>query len=351
MVFVWYSIVAVDNELATIGERLKAIEKALSDYVGAIRSAQERQEGQEIGPRRVRAEITFDEASKRDNKTEADRQNTTQQAIRRAALYAFGAAVLYAGLAAIQLNEIHTQTAQVFHQAEVENANASAEFGQNFRQLKTAQQQVTAAQDSVKAVTNEMREDERAWIFPKVVDYQVIPCKPPIAVPPKSAVIVHCEPIMVTIDFPNTGKTPAKKFKVVARMEILNAADSPTFDYSNDLLVDGEDANLVTPSPANPKGMYLYLAERSVIPGTKTVKPIFLTPDLQSKWFSVEGRLTYKDVFNTWHWLTFCFANYSVTPTDIPDGVEKCAQYNDMDDNEGQAGKERPSPWPPARQR
>ncbi len=109
----------IQNGLAAIVERLKAIEKIFSEYRGAIHTAQERDRELESRQQSIRAEITFDDGTKREVQTEANRQHSVQNSIRWAAWCAFAAAFIYAWLAAFQLREMRKATNAAQASAEV----------------------------------------------------------------------------------------------------------------------------------------------------------------------------------------------------------------------------------------
>jgi hypothetical protein len=79
------------DSLAAIVQWLQEIQEILADYGAAARSQQENNRN---NPQRVRAEITFDDASKREAQDEAKRQNSTQEKIGRYAFYAFLPAII-----------------------------------------------------------------------------------------------------------------------------------------------------------------------------------------------------------------------------------------------------------------
>jgi len=185
---------SIGNGLAAIVDRLEAIEKILKEYSTAI-SAKKERDGD--NPQRVRAEITFDDTSKSETQTEANRQHSTQEKIARYAFYAFAAAIFYAGIAALQLFESRTQTNEVFHQSEVENGEASKEASRWLQQFRVVQQQSKAAQDSVTALQAQTRQDERPYVL-------VADLKPSFGPNIK---------IRADIFFANYGKSPALKVR------------------------------------------------------------------------------------------------------------------------------------------
>jgi hypothetical protein len=166
-----------------------------------------------------------------------------------------------------------------------------------------------------------MQKDQRAWIIPAPIGPQLSLDKPLIAL----------------LQYTNTGKTIGKKFTSTMRIEIMNAADGPTVDYSNPLLNSWLEGNLVVPNTP----LQQRIDARRMATGTKTEEIIF-TQDLKEKyeeglvWFSVEGIVTYNDIFGIRHWTQFCGVIAS-PPKDpfapyLP-GITKCAQYNDTDNN------------------
>jgi len=79
------------------------------------------------------------------------------------------------------------------------------------------QMQATAAQDSVKAVQRQMRQDQRAWI--------VFTPAPPV--------VEDNGPFLQSFKFVNTGKTPAKRIWIDADIEVVKNADSPRLRYGH----------------------------------------------------------------------------------------------------------------------
>ena len=167
---------------------------------------------------------------------------------------------------------------------------------------------------------NVMRKDQRAWISPQVLGSQLTVDKP----------------IGADIGFLNSGKTPAKKVEVKMRIEIIDTTNGPTFDYSNTMLIDGFEASLMLPNPRPLPNPVLAIRQ---IAGTQTAEIINFTQDLSDKynagqvWFSIEGKMTYEDVFGAEHWMTFCFANLHNPPSvrRTPEAIKKCTEYNNMD--------------------
>ena len=169
-----------------------------------------------------------------------------------------------------------------------------------------------------------MRADQRAWIN----------------IQSSSVLLVVGKPIVYPLIVANTGKTPARKIDGVFIVEVLDAGDIPSFDYSNELLRSGWKANALFPIP--PTLMEGLVAVRQ-IPGTKTTEPVALSQELLDKynngkiWFAIQGKVTYEDVFGVSHWMNICHgqvhgdANGFIQVPQL--GIVRCAGYNDVDKN------------------
>jgi hypothetical protein len=172
-----------------------------------------------------------------------------------------------------------------------------------------------------------MRMDQRAWIVPQGLSGQTL----------------FDKPLFANISLSNNGKTPAKHFEAITKIEVLDAAAGPTFDYSNQLLNTWTVGNLISPNPGgnlNSGNPPISVTARRQIAGTQTTEFILLSTDLNTRmnagkvWMAVEGEVGYEDVFGAKHWLTFCMAHFQVPPGEAtPPGAQKCAEYNNMDNN------------------
>lgn len=171
----------MDKRQDTISERLTDIKAVLDKLVQAINKSEDRQNQQSNEPVQVNTVIRQPEAIERKNTTDEHKAQRIQIAIAIAAWAAFAAALSYAVIAQLTLNDIHQQTAEVYRQAEVENANASGQNAQLFRQLNIARQQATAAERNIQAIQDQTKQYQRAWIsvwgttFLYVKDAQGVP--------------------------------------------------------------------------------------------------------------------------------------------------------------------------------
>jgi len=164
-----------------------------------------------------------------------------------------------------------------------------------------------------------MKKDTRAWMEARVTgDEPII----------NRQITVRVLPL-------NTGKTGAKDYRATMRIEVVDAGAEPTFDYSNPILNNWSEGNLV---PPNQTWNLAQVDAKRQVPGTQATEPIIFTEDLRDKyvtgklWLSAEGEMKYRDVFGIQHWLHFCVAKVAPVATRTPEGVKKCAEYNGMDD-------------------
>jgi hypothetical protein len=147
------------------------------------------------------------------------------------------------------------------------------------------------------------------------------------------------QPIGFQVRLANTGKTIARDVIGKYRIEILDGAAEPTFDYSPDSLNNLFQGHAWFMG----QGTNVGVAALREIPGTKTVEPIAVTQELIDKfnarqiWFAVEGTVTYHDEFGGSHWITICHSVFKIPPGGFlqnqPNGTKKCAEYNDADTN------------------
>jgi hypothetical protein len=190
------------------------------------------------------------------------------------------------------------------------------------QQLEFAQQQTQAAQDAVKAVQRQMRQDQRAWIIPRLYNSDFIVGKR----------------IVAYLDFRNTGKTPAKKATARYRMEILDYNEGPTFNYNEPPSRSGWYSQTILPTQ---EPLKLGVSDIQNVPGSNKTEPRILTQELADRfknkkvWLAVEGKVTYEDIFGYKHWITTCDYRFDMANgdfvQDVTPGMKKCAKQNDTD--------------------
>jgi hypothetical protein len=226
------------------------------------------------------------------------------------ALFGFGAAVVAAVFVGSQVKIMSDQTQIMGAQSESAVAGAIENERNTRKQLAIAQQQATAAQDNVKAITRQMRQDQRAWIK--------------LDMPDK----VHFEAyktVEISVRVTNIGKTVARNVRVDVVIQKLpvNKAPSLTFDKA---IESTTTVGVEYPNDPEPMFARWYLESGNL--------GILSIDDIQDKvigkiYFVFYARARYVDIFGTKHVTTFC--ERSITP--VPTFSRTCSDFNGTDNN------------------
>lgn len=180
----------------------------------------------------------------------------------------------------------------------------------NYRQAKSAE-------DSVKAIQRQMRQDQRAWIEIS-------------ASAPLPAVIG--QPITTNFQLVNKGKTPATHIVIEAVLKQVKNGESPTFRY------DGEPRQITTTGEMNPQQPAYRSAstgdwskvKNEAVPHAVTQKEMdsLLAGD---SYLITYVRVRYRDIFGVQHWSRFC--EFSVFNNQRTYTAQKCTDYSSVDNN------------------
>jgi len=140
----------VRGNLAAIGQRLASIQQILEKQKEATdEEYRRRAEKEEQREREAQFESVAD--NEKTTKSERQRVQTTQEVIAVAACATFVAVCAYTAASLSQLRQMGEQTAQLYRQAEIENAGAAHRAAETFRQLNILQGQARAARDQATA--------------------------------------------------------------------------------------------------------------------------------------------------------------------------------------------------------
>jgi hypothetical protein len=230
-----------------------------------------------------------------------------------------------------QLSYLKDQTVILANQAMSDSAGASLSAVQVQKQIAIGQQQADAAQNSVKAITRQMRQDQRPWIRFDMGD----PVGPPVTWRMKVG-----GPLNVPTRFTNVGKTPAEAVRVYAVIEVVANGKEP--DVPKDFspvwtkkavatAVVQVDAGAIFPSSHMDQTITRVIIGEH---GQAAVRNLSVAEanDLLNKraYWAVYGKVEYADVFGFKHWTRFCKDGYA-------DGEDanssKCAHYYAVDNN------------------
>jgi hypothetical protein len=182
-------------------------------------------------------------------------------------------------------------------------------------QLRIAQKQAVAAQNSVKAIQRQMRQDQRAWIDVQFGEFS----------------LNQAGQMIVLITIKNIGKTPAKRIRLFAVLEVLKNTEAAHL-YKKDM-----------PSVTDHEGILTPLSDSKIPASTLNIDPadkrkavarIMSEAEINDfkkgkLYFVVHGKVTYWDVFKVEHWRSFC--NYALPPVGQVE-AGSCVEYNKVDD-------------------
>jgi hypothetical protein len=264
----------------------------------------------------------------------------------RIAIAAFAAAFLAALFVYFQVKVMSYQTQIMNAQSESAAGGAAIDEWNTQKQLKIAQQQAEAAQDSVTVIRQQMRTDERPWLEFKEGSGNIN--------------FTVGQAISLPIQFSNIGRTPALHIRAFTCVQIMPVGHDPEFTEWNrsSSIVIGLDERIpkryetgkaaskvpskVTP-PCNwvetaiiyPQGNEGYSFSRKRINGGKGEDDPLRLDEFKcltdsTAYFSIYGQIWYRDVFGVHHWTKFCA---SKTFNGTPSQSRKCANYSDVDHN------------------
>jgi hypothetical protein len=137
------------------------------------------------------------------------------------------------------------------------------------------------------------------------------------------------ETYSMSVNFRNSGKTPATNVLVNTVVDPIILPDEPNFSYREDPIAR---VGMIAPNGAN-------FAPLHPIKSRSTGKDAPLTPELldalkhDAVRLYVHGYVSYADIFGSCHWVTFCYyltapnlSSFSVCPDHNDTGEEECKQ-------------------------
>lgn len=216
-----------------------------------------------------------------------------------------------------QFVEMKTQTGILNTQAQQAASDSIESAKKVDRQLTLAKQQTVAAQDSVKAIQRQVRQQERAWLR---ADYPGVK-----AVPSPNA------PIAFQLTLVDIGKTSALRIRIHSMVETPKIEDAPVLTF---------------PKPHSLDVTGLLQPNESVHPMVYTTRPVksgvldyrVLAKDERDD--LINGRryvvthiyVTYDDIFRVHHWMKMCWFEALSTMVKTMN-AQNCANYAAVDNN------------------
>lgn len=214
----------MDSELAIIGERLSAILEAIEKYIQGDTEERNRKRNRENIPVNVAGNIVgtigLPETVEAKRSTDQERYHTTQQIIAVGAWGAFIGTLIYVVVAQMTLNQIKMQTAQIYHQSEVDNADASLKAAQWLKQSTLSFQQLELA--------------ERPWV------------EADIAINGGLTFDINGARIPLKITLRNTGHSPALS-TTVSPLALIGSKSLSAINYRNQVCQDAARTAIAYP--------------------------------------------------------------------------------------------------------
>jgi len=256
------------------------------------------------------------------------------------AIFGFLAAFAAAVFVGTQVFEMTRQT--IIMASQSESAAAGAAIGElnTRRQLDIAQQQAKAAQDSVKAIQRQMRQDQRPWIKITLGESD--------ASDKVTWLTQVGGPLNIPIRFINTGKTAAKRIVAIVFVEVIPKANElklPVFlppwghpvsqREQRKMELRRQGSTKIEAGRIFAGGHSDQTVTRSALANGHAEAQPLSVPEANAlarkeSYLVMYGQVRYWDGFGVRHWTNFC--------TDFfMDGenanITKCANYADDDNN------------------
>jgi len=169
-------------------------------------------------------------------------------------------------------------------------------------------------QRSTNAAMENFKRDERAWMAFKFMEGNIT--------------FNIGKSFFVPTQVMNNGKTPARDVQGKIVVGVFKNGEQLGLDYS-----PGHAHYQVFAGTIFPTG-HIEQSFEGIRHGIPNAEPIILNKPMWEEILSgksvvvVHGRIEYKDIFGTEHWMTYC--RYVLHPELIS---EECTRYNDADDN------------------
>jgi hypothetical protein len=221
-----------------------------------------------------------------------------------------------------QFGEMKEQTRILNEQAKQAAADTIEAGDRVDRQLGFAAQQVQAAQDSVKAIQRQMRQDQRAWVT----------FSPVSGVSWQKTADGLCG-VSTQLQYINVGKTAARHLIEEVVLEVVKNGNSPSFDYKHTAHQLGSTGIVL---PQKPETFTAQLS-KPVAANPILGEPRFLSASeyramVDGEYYlAIYGRIRYQDIFNVPHWTKYC--EFSAPSTGRSFTAKACTDYNNVDSN------------------
>jgi hypothetical protein len=285
------NIISKIRELLGTRRRLDEISRRLEQNTKAVGAADERNQQQcKIQNERLGEILAEYKQSERNRAANDDRHYSLQNSIRWATWLAFIAAVIYAGITWLNLNQIKKQTGFLRDAAIAANTQAGI------------------AQQTLNASVENFKSDERAWLG----------FKPTIIITSPPAQNVKWGG---RLQIQNYGKTPAQKVESIIRTKIICGPFPIHPSYRPKDTVSIDSRITVMPGEVVPTGLTTLDSELT--------SDDFKSFENKKCGLYYYAAIEYCDIFSRRHYRHFCM-EWDSTPAP---GFLSCGSYNDGDED------------------
>lgn len=193
----------------------------------------------------------------------------------------------------------------IFAGKTVDNARKTAD---------AARENVATAQAALKTTIENARLDQRAWVT--VESIVTHPSVPQVG-----------ETYRISVNFRNSGKTPAKDVFANTVVDPVTMPGDPNFSYQGDPTAR---VGIIAPNGANFATLYPVRSRSTGVERPLIIELLALLQKEEQRLY-VHGRVAYADIFRECHWMTFCFyllapdlSSFAVCPDHNDTGEEEC---------------------------
>ena len=156
--------------------------------------------------------------------------------------------------------------------------------------------------------------NERAWISPEAVSSQ-------------PATLRVGDEAFINVSFKNSGKTPARDLFVTLAVETIQSGKAPAFSYARN---DRARFGLLPPNGSTSMRVSTTRGTHGLGTSGRAITAPFLNMlTSAAAVLYVHGHVIYQDIFNQYHWTTFC---YAMEPREASVGFGYCPEHNDVGD-------------------
>jgi hypothetical protein len=195
--------------------------------------------------------------------------------------------------------------------------------------LQVLHAQATAAQENVKAIQRQTRQDQRPWLA-LTMDWPSVKNEKGEIVA-KVVQVTENQALAVPMQLINSGKTAARQVQANIFVEVVKATEGPHLNGNSPAW--HFFAGIIVPNTPSRFFAYRQLPDKA---GLEAMSNLTAAENQELSagrvYLAVYGEMTYRDVFDVAHWTKFCgWVPLNLTPRYY--NSKSCSDYNSVDNN------------------